>query len=70
MFVILKQYEDKDARIGRQSTADDYKSHGHVAYLTMAGIDALETRAFGPSAICHKATVRPCRNNLALLVRP
>lgn len=49
---------------------DRYLTGDHVAYLTTAGINALVTGAFGPGSIRHKATVRPWRNNLALLVRP
>jgi 2-polyprenyl-3-methyl-5-hydroxy-6-metoxy-1,4-benzoquinol methylase len=48
---------------------DRYLTGDHVAYLTTAGIDALMTGAFGSGAIRHKATVRPWRNNLALLIR-
>jgi len=49
---------------------DRYLTGDHVAYLTATGIDMLVTGAFGPGAIRQKATVRPWRNNLALLVRP
>jgi 2-polyprenyl-6-hydroxyphenyl methylase/3-demethylubiquinone-9 3-methyltransferase len=48
----------------RHLTGDD------VAYCTPGIMDALVSDAFGPGAIVGSATVRPWRNNEAVLVRP
>jgi len=50
--------------------SDRYLTGDNVSYFTMDGISFLLTDTFGRNAMRQTATVRPWRNNLAVLVRP
>jgi len=50
--------------------SDRYLTGDNVAYCTPGIMDALVSDAFGPGAILSRDTVRPWRNNVAVLVRP
>ena len=52
------------------AASDRYLTGDEVAYFTIDGINALVTDAFGPSTICRTDTVKPWRNNLAVLIQP
>ncbi len=49
--------------------SDRYLTGDDVAYCTMEGFQALVTTTFGPDTIRNISTVRPWRNNVAVLVR-
>jgi 2-polyprenyl-6-hydroxyphenyl methylase/3-demethylubiquinone-9 3-methyltransferase len=49
--------------------SDRYLTGDNVVYCTMDSIDALLTESFGPHTIRQTNTVRPWRNNIAVLVR-
>lgn len=49
--------------------SDRYLTGDDVAYCNMASIDALVLETFGPGTVRKIDTVRPWRNNVAVLVR-
>jgi 2-polyprenyl-6-hydroxyphenyl methylase/3-demethylubiquinone-9 3-methyltransferase len=49
--------------------SDRYLTGDDVAYFTMEGFKTLVTDTFGPDAIRKTGTVKPWRNNFAVLVR-
>ncbi len=49
--------------------SDRYLTGDDVAYCNLAGIDALVLETFGPGTVRKIDTVRPWRNNVAVLVR-
>jgi len=51
------------------AASDRYLTGDKVAYFTVGGISALVSEAFGPGTIRRTGTVRPWRNNVAVLVQ-
>jgi 2-polyprenyl-3-methyl-5-hydroxy-6-metoxy-1,4-benzoquinol methylase len=49
--------------------SDRYLTGDDVSYFTREALNALVTGSFGPGSICRTDTVRPWRNNVAVLVR-
>ena len=50
--------------------ADRWLTGDRIRYATLAEAEALFVASFGPSPVHARGTIRPWRNNFALLIRP